>query len=168
MCVSCSCQSFNLQTQLVQGMAELGEHALAEEFRKQLALPPSTLAPPDPGEAAGKKSSRELQAACCSQVPCESSQPVAALWRVSADGSWTSQLLRATGSTSKAKGLMGSPQRGVILLDAQGPCVLVTCCSCAKQLAVLRGHSDGWCSTLPLIDNVTKSASVICCLSLQL
>lgn len=39
----------SLQRQLVQGMSELGEHALAEEFRKQLALPPDTLAPPDPG-----------------------------------------------------------------------------------------------------------------------
>jgi hypothetical protein len=39
------------QTQLVQGMAEVGEHALAEEYRQQLGLPLDTLAPPDPGEA---------------------------------------------------------------------------------------------------------------------
>lgn len=41
------------QTQLVRGMAEVGEHALAEEYRQQLGLPLDTLAPPDPGETCG-------------------------------------------------------------------------------------------------------------------
>lgn len=46
----CACVCACLQTQLVQGMAEAGEDALAEEYRKQLGLPQDTLAPPDPGQ----------------------------------------------------------------------------------------------------------------------
>jgi len=39
------------QTQLVRGMAAVGELVLAEEYRLQAGLPPDTLAPPDPGES---------------------------------------------------------------------------------------------------------------------
>jgi hypothetical protein len=50
MSVACTYVPLCLQTQLVQGMAEVGEQALAEEYRKQLGLPQDTLAPPDPGQ----------------------------------------------------------------------------------------------------------------------
>jgi hypothetical protein len=48
---NCTCVRVCMQTQLVQGMAEAGEDALAEEYRKQLGLPEDTLAPPDPGQS---------------------------------------------------------------------------------------------------------------------
>jgi hypothetical protein len=43
------------QTQLVRGMAEDGEAALAEEYCQQLGLPPDTVAPPDPGAHTSKQ-----------------------------------------------------------------------------------------------------------------
>lgn len=39
------------QTELVRGMAAVGELVLAEEYRLQAGLAPDTLAPPDPGES---------------------------------------------------------------------------------------------------------------------
>jgi hypothetical protein len=50
-----------LQAALVQGMAEVGELVLAEEFRQQLGLPESTLRPPDPGAQACQFSELALQ-----------------------------------------------------------------------------------------------------------
>lgn len=47
-----ACLPANIQTQLVRGMAEVGELVLAEEFRQQAGLPPETLTPPDPGAPA--------------------------------------------------------------------------------------------------------------------
>lgn len=60
-----------VQTQLVRGMAEVGEAALAEEYRQQLGLPPDTLAPPDPG-------ADTLKAACNTSLTA----PMLWLWLI--------------------------------------------------------------------------------------
>eukprot|EP00879_Flechtneria_rotunda_P029008 GHRR01031259.1.p1 GENE.GHRR01031259.1~~GHRR01031259.1.p1 ORF type:complete len:747 (+),score=261.21 GHRR01031259.1:313-2553(+) len=115
-----------LQTQLVQDMADAGELALAEEYRKQLRLPESLLAF-DPGQVAAREAARREQYLQLDLPPaavlfvddaiglCEAAQLLHGSGAVGLDVEWKPS--HTAGVTSPAALLQVANRRVVVLFD---------------------------------------------------